>query len=116
MAKGLKTGGRRKGSLNKDSIPAEQLASELGVDPFEVLLRFAKGDWEGLGLRIHDITPSMRKDAASDATQYLRAKRTSSKVDVGLDSGMIEMAAVFAQMPKEELLRFIASEVKKINE
>lgn len=42
-------GGRKKGSPNKNTLPLAERASALGVDPFEILLLFAKGDWEALG-------------------------------------------------------------------
>lgn len=43
--------GRKVGSLNKRTFRAQELAESLGVDPLEVLLRAAKGDWEGLGYK-----------------------------------------------------------------
>lgn len=85
-----KYGGRKKGTPNKTTLPLEEKARELGVDPFEILLRFAAGDWEGLGydaeiyhqekpdgsVRMgYVITPNMRLTAAGEACQYIYPKR-----------------------------------------
>lgn len=75
------TAGRKKGTPNKATLPLEQKALELGVDPFEILLRFAGGDWKGLGYKSEayedgfTISPEMRLKAASEACQYLLAKK-----------------------------------------
>lgn len=88
---GPKTGGRGKGTPNKDSVPAEQKARELGIDPFEVLLRFADGDWKALGYESDKVTagitangtrwekytidPAVRQKAAAEACSYIFPKR-----------------------------------------
>ena len=79
-------GGRKKGSLNKRTYEAEALAERLGVDPLEILLLFAKGDWESLGYENEFlfsegpegeikprlvITPEMRLNSAKEAVKYL---------------------------------------------
>jgi len=83
-----KYGGRAKGTGNKATSPVKQKAEELGIDPFEVLLYFAAGDWKSLGYKaetytVHSkdysneflsIEPSTRAKAASDACQYLYPK------------------------------------------
>jgi hypothetical protein len=90
MAQGHKTGGRQKGTPNRRILPLREKANELGVDPFEVLLRFAKGDWEGLGyheekevvgysqsgdaIEDYTITPETRMQAAKSACEYLYPK------------------------------------------
>lgn len=86
MAKGQKTGGRSKGTPNKRSEFARDLAKRLGVDPLEILLRFAAGDWKGLGyedstrvesagmgvtITVDVISPELRKSAAREACKYL---------------------------------------------
>ena len=65
-------------------------AKELGCDAFEILCRFALGDWQGLGyekgityqstnkgdlIEKHIIPPELRSEAAADAAQYLYPKR-----------------------------------------
>lgn len=89
MAKGVKTGGRRKGSLNKSNAIPRDIALELGVDPFKILLYFAKGDWASLGyssstrevvskgviIEQEVITPEIRVNAAKEAAQYIHPKR-----------------------------------------
>ncbi len=83
--------GRPKGSKNKRAVAVtvNVLAAELKVDPLEILLRFAAGDWKGLGLKEVEcvgtdrngepifkqtIEPKMRMYAASEAAQYLYPK------------------------------------------
>jgi len=86
-----KYGGRKKGTPNKSSVPAEAMAKELGIDPFKILLLFANGDWEALGyegkkrivgysnkgdaIEDYTISPDLRAKAASDASQYILPKR-----------------------------------------
>jgi hypothetical protein len=86
--------GRQKGTPNKKSLALLERAQALGVDPFEVLLRFAKGDWQGLGydspteiimtktgpMEKDRITPDHRLSAASQACQYLYPKRKAIEV------------------------------------
>jgi len=71
-------------------------AKELGVDPFEILLRFAKDDWQGLGYTkaeqtIHTaggghyvertISPDLRAKCASDACQFMLPKLKAIEVE-----------------------------------
>lgn len=87
-----KLGGRKKGSGNKDKIPLSEKAIELGIDPFEVLLLFAAGDWNKLNYKDefiikysqggitneeHTIQPAVRAKAAAEACQYLYPKLKS---------------------------------------
>lgn len=86
-----KTGGRKKGSPNKPTRELKEIAADLGVDPFEVLLHFAKGDFAALGYdecvtkytKAGDsyeeptIGPELRQKAAKDACEYLYPKLKS---------------------------------------
>lgn len=84
--------GRKAGTPNQDTALLKQKARELGIDPFEILLLFAKNDWKALGyesqkitifsrnhepIEVDVITPETRLKAASDACQYLYPKRKS---------------------------------------
>jgi hypothetical protein len=81
---GNKTGGREKGTLNKRSLRAQELAEELGCDPLKILLHFAMGDARALGYVSVDedtgketvgvIEPEMRLSAAKEASSYLFPK------------------------------------------
>jgi hypothetical protein len=88
MAKGKKTGGRKKGTPNKKTLNASIIAEEIGVDPFQVLMHFVVGDYESLGIpelssvltkegvvEKLSITPEMRLSAAKEACQYIYPKR-----------------------------------------
>lgn len=95
-----KTGGRKKGSINKDSVPARAKAKELGIDPFEILLYFAAGNWEKLGYKAESyvvegnnhineklfIEPGIRARAAAEACQYIMPKLKAIEHSGSIDS------------------------------
>jgi hypothetical protein len=86
---GKKTGGRSKGTPNKKTFDAQALAERMGIDPLELLLNFAMGDWKALGydssiqtklvgetaISEDTIPVSIRAQAAKEAAQYLYPKR-----------------------------------------
>ena len=88
MPKGRKFGGRKKGTPNKSIDPLKERAEKLKIDPFEILLLFANGDWESLGYPAATfvkegstfvneelyIKPETRARAAAEACQYLHPK------------------------------------------
>lgn len=107
--------GRKRGTLNKNRQILIEKANELGVDPFEILLRFASGDWKGLGYDeekyVHSanengtfykytIEPATRAKCASEACQYLHPKRKAVEL-TGEDGGAIVIAEPVS--PEEEL-------------
>lgn len=91
---GKRLGGRSKGTPNKRTLELKELAEKLGVDPFEILLLFAKGDYAALGydefeekmgaagipVSIRTIEPELREKAAKDACEYLYPKRKAIEV------------------------------------
>jgi hypothetical protein len=81
--------GRKAGTPNKPTQELKELAEKLGVNPFEILLHFAKGDYEALGLPESvvasytkdgdplpkpSISPELRQKSAKDACEYLFPK------------------------------------------
>jgi len=89
--------GRQKGTPNKTTQELHDKCAELGVDPFHVLLLFAKGDYEALdyekervkmvtenGDEITELTisPELRQKSAKDACEYLHSKRKSTEHSV----------------------------------
>ncbi len=68
-----KYGGRQKGTPNKKTVALQEIAERLDVDPFEILLLYAKGDFITLGLC--GVTSSERLKAAIEAASYLHPKR-----------------------------------------
>lgn len=82
-------GGRPKGAKNLRSFNAEEIANRLDIDPLEVLLLFAKGDWKSLGY--HDekivtvtkdgakeeftIQPAVRARSAAEACKYFYSQK-----------------------------------------
>lgn len=106
MAKGIKSGGRIKGTPNKDSAPVTAVAARLGIDPFEVLLRFAMGDWKNLGYETEQyissanengtfykwtIDPAVRMKAAAEASQYLYPKKKALELSADSENAGIKI-------------------------
>lgn len=121
--------GRKKGTPNASTLPLEAKAKELGIDPFHALLLFAKGDWESLGYVSEKyisganeygtwekwtIDPGVRCKAAQDACTYLYSRRQAISVDLSADPEMLEAVKSLAGLPKEELLKIIAAEMRKL--
>lgn len=115
-----KMGGRKKGVLNKDALPLREIAQKLDVDPFEILLKFAKEDWEGLGYPSRSkisytsagieyeeylIKPEMRVKAASEACQYIHAKRKA--IESTVDPALLDLLKTMENKSEEELLAII---------
>lgn len=82
--KGAKTGGRSKGTPNKRTTDAQEIAERLQCDPFEVLCFFAKGDWKGLGYQQKLSIPlEIRAKAAAEASKYLYPQRKAMEHTTG---------------------------------
>lgn len=100
-----KTGGRKKGAKNKITIALEEglheKAKRLGVDPFEVLCLFAKGDHKALD-EPFPIDPRLRLRAAGEAAEYLYPKRRAIEM-TGKDGSPISLA--MAMDPAERLAK-----------
>ncbi len=76
---GQRIGGRQKGTPNKKTVQLKERAQRLGFDPFEMLLRVAKGDWQGLELD-GPISIELRVRAACEACKYLYPQRKAIEV------------------------------------
>jgi len=86
--------GRKKGTPNKRTQDLNDLAERLGVNPIEILLNIAKGDFKALGYENNEvitmkdgkpnvterITLDDRRAAAKDASPYLFAQRKAVEV------------------------------------
>jgi hypothetical protein len=110
--------GRPKGSINKDRQSVLDKATALGVDPLQVLLLFAKGDAEGLKLKPgEEVTADQRLKAATEASQYLYAKRRAQEIS-GPNGEPVEefvrQAKEFESMSKEQLIHIVEEELSKI--
>lgn len=85
-----KYGGRKKGTPNKDSLKVEEIAQQMGCDPFKILCSFAMGDWKALGYDAemyfveksdgavsghYVVTSEMRLKAAQEACKYLFSQK-----------------------------------------
>jgi hypothetical protein len=71
MALGTKTGGRKKGSLNKKSILRAQTAENQGLSPLEFLLSMVRDQTKDIAVRL---------DAAKCAAPYLHPRLQTTTV------------------------------------
>lgn len=91
--------GRKKGSINKTTLMAIEIAQKHDFNPFEMLMHFARGDEKALGwdhpmckvlpngtiVEIDRITPLMRLQAIIEACSYLHAKMKSIELSENPD-------------------------------
>lgn len=95
--------GRPKGISNKKTLEAQAIADRLGIDPFEIILKFAAGDWQGLGYesktttRTTDkgsvitedvISPELQSTSAGKAIEFLYPKRKAIDHQVETDGNI----------------------------
>lgn len=120
--------GRKPGTPNKVTQTARDKAEELGVDPYEVLLLFAKGDWQALGYQVGEkkvykdgiyttietITPEMRLHAAKEAVQYILPKKKSLDITTEKDLEIARRAEYYAKLPKQEQLQLMKAETERL--
>lgn len=121
-------GGRAKGTPNASTLPLEAKAKELGVDPFEILLLFAAGDWKALGYQEeqapsgfskegvvykYTIDPSVRSKAAAEVCSYLYAKRKALEVSQEVDPAVLEAFKAMQALSESELRKIVADELRK---
>lgn len=94
--------GRPKGIPNRRTQELFEKAEELGVNPFEILLLFAKGDFNSLGYREYQhkqigdsvieeltISPELRQRAAEKACEYLYPKRKAVELSTDDEKGSV---------------------------
>ena len=74
MALGVKTGGRKRGSLNKKTLLRAQSAENLGLSPLEFLLSLVRDETKDVAIRL---------DAAKSAAPYLHARLQTTAVQSG---------------------------------
>ncbi len=111
---GTVSGGRPKGRKNNSTLEADELARKLGVDPFEILLLMAKGDYKALGYQsemqtisvnesgsVEDFTipVAVRAKCAAQATEFLRPKLKA--VDISGDGLKDALAYSFTALMAE---------------
>ena len=74
MARGIKTGGRKKGSLNKKTIFRAEAAQKLRLTPLEFLLSVFRDETKDIAIRL---------DAAKCAAPYVHARLQTTTVQSG---------------------------------
>lgn len=94
--KKIEGSGRKKGQVSRDRKMLMDKAEALGIDPFEILLHIANGDWERLGYDAPGvvkrdkycewleltISTDTRARAAADACQYMLPKLKALEIDM----------------------------------
>lgn len=106
-----KTGGRAKGTLDKRTQVLAQLAADLNCEPFQILIHFAKGDWQALGYSgpvfmngdyEEERIPSMaRLKAAVEACKYLYSQRKPIDSENDLTSEELTFLNIFRERMAE---------------
>lgn len=112
-----KTGGRVKGARNRANMHLMQIAHRNKCNPFEILLHFAKGDWQALGYSspVVDkgnyeedvITPLMRLKAALEACKYLHPQKKS----IEIEEELTPEEQNFLNMFRERMAEYAAKQV-----
>jgi hypothetical protein len=89
--------GRPRGATNERTRRVEEIADKYALDPFEVLLMIASGDWKGLGYESATRTSftnagiefeepvikiSDRGNAAKEAARYLYSQKQAVSIDI----------------------------------
>lgn len=95
-----KTGGRKKGTLNKRTVEVIEICERMNINPIELLIHIAKGDWEALGYDSPTLTrwlPSgieyeedriqleHRMASAKELSTYIFSKRKSVEHTVQIE-------------------------------
>lgn len=93
--------GRPKGARNKTVQVVEDLVTKLDVDPLEVLMLFAKGDWKALGYEAAStiaytsagieyekptISTDNRIQAATSAVKYIYSQKKAIELSNQVES------------------------------
>jgi len=91
-----KVGGRIQGTKNKANHDAQRVAEEMGIDPIQILLWIAEGDWKALGydsdkikvgmVEEERIPLSLRKAAAKDVAPYLKPALKSIDIEANINA------------------------------
>lgn len=125
--KGLKTGGRTKGTPNRENQRIMELANRLNIDPFEVLLKFAGNDWEGLGYDspceerhskdgsvyyVDRITAKDRIMAAKEIANYMAPKRASVQVIAAENASFNDMTDQEKLEKAKQVVMLLEAKVK----
>lgn len=122
--------GRKKGTPNRNTLDAQAKAEALGIDPFEVLLLIANGDWEALGYEsptktlmsmgqpyeVDVIALADRRAAASDAAQFLLPKRKAADVTLLDERGkeLAKQAEEFEKLPASQKIKLLEQHTKRL--
>lgn len=98
-----KSGGRTKGTPNKESHSLLAKCERAGVDPFQVMLNFC-----------NDPDKQLAMAAAKEVSSYLYPKRKSLEHSGSLDPKMMEAAEQVAALNKEQQIELLETELKKL--
>jgi|ERR1700679_932363 hypothetical protein len=105
--KGNKEGkGRAKGSKNRTVQIVEELVTRLDVDPLEILMLFAKGDWKALG---YDASSTIAYTSAG-----IEYEKPTISTDNRIQAATSAVKYIYSQKKAIELSNQVESEGFKI--
>lgn len=103
MAKGLKTGGRQKGTPNKESQDLFALCKSQGLDVFARMVEITAAEEDN----------SRQFSQLLELAPYLYAKRKALEVDVDVDPAILEAFKTMQGLSESELRKIVADELRK---
>lgn len=104
--KGIRYGGRSKGTPNKRTLLVEEIAAKYDLDPFDFLMKVVNNDWKALGfseekktiftpqgieMEENNIKLDHRIQAAKFASKYLYSEKKPLELDDNKQSITIEI-------------------------
>lgn len=101
--KGMRFGGRQKGTPNKKTQSLLEKCAALDFDPFNAMLEIAK-----------DPTHEHRVAALKEVCQYLYPKRKSLEHSANVDPQILEAAENVLTMTKEEQINYLEEQLKAL--
>lgn len=101
-----KSGGRAKGVKNKTVQVVDDLVTKLDVDPLEILMLFAKGDWKALG---YDSASTIAYTSAG-----IEYEKPTISTDNRINAATSAVKYIYSQKKAIELSNQVESEGFKI--
>lgn len=96
-----KTGGRKKGTPNKETMSLFKRCERMEADPFKAMIKFVK-----------DETSKYHYEACKELLPYLYPKRSAISVDI--DPELAQSAEEILKATKEDKIAILEAELKEL--